>query len=192
MTLLILGLVLFLGTHSIRIVADDWRTRQIARLGPYGWKAAYSLASIAGFVLIVYGYGMTREQAIDIWSAPAWTRHLAALLTIVTFVLIAAAYVPGNRIKAAIGHPMIVGAKVWAFAHLISNGRLGDIVLFGAFLAWAVLDFRACRVRDRASAVRYPIGPLSRDIAVVGIGLIAWWLFARYLHGPLIGVNPFS
>jgi uncharacterized membrane protein len=192
MELLIAGLVIFLGTHSVRIFAEDWRTRQIARLGPYGWKGLYTLVSLAGFALIVWGYGLTRENPVVIWEPPIWTRHAAALLTIATFVLWVAAYVPGNRIKAAIGHPMIVGVKVWAFAHLISNGRLGDVVLFAAFLAWAVFDFRAARGRDRAAGTRYPVGPVSRDLTTVVVGLVAWWVFAAYLHGWLIGVRPFG
>ena len=135
MTYLVLGLVLFLGVHSTRIFADDWRTRQIARLGEGAWKGLYSVASLAGFALLVWGYGQTRIDPVVVWDPPTWTRHLAALLMIPAFVLVVAAYVPGNRIKAAVGHPMVAGVKVWAIAHLLSNGRLGDIVLFGVFLA---------------------------------------------------------
>ena len=190
MSWLILGLLLFLGTHSVRIFAEGWRTRQIARLGPQGWKGLYSLLSLAGFALIVWGYALTREHPLELWSPPPWTRHAAALLTIVTFVFWAAAYVPGNRIKAALGHPMLLGVKVWALAHLICNARLADVVLFVAFLVWAVLAFRAARKRDRASGTRYPRGPAHRDIATVVIGLLAWWVFAQYLHEWLIGVRP--
>jgi uncharacterized membrane protein len=189
---LIVGLVIFLGAHSVRIFAEQWRAGQIARLGEQRWKGLYSLASLAGFALIVWGYGISREHPVVLWDPPSWTRQVAALLTIITFVLWAAAYVPGNRIKAMLGHPMILGVKVWAFAHLISNGRLADVVLFGAFLVWAVLDFRAARQRDRAAGTRYPSGATHRDLATVAIGLIAWWVFAQYLHGWLIGVRPFG
>ena len=192
MLTLLAGLVLFLAPHSIRIFAEGWRDRTIERMGKGPWKGVYSLVSIAGLVLIVWGYAMTRAEPVTLWNPPAWTRHIAALVTLPAFILLAAAYVPGNRIKARIGHPMIAGVKLWAFAHLISNGRLGDVLLFGAFILWAVFDFRAARARDRAAAVRYPPGSTARDVAVVIVGLAAWGLFAIYLHAWLIGVRPFA
>ena len=191
MTLLILGLILFLGTHSVRIVADDWRTARIAQLGENGWKGLYSLASALGLGLIVWGYGLARAEPVALWAPPGWTKHVAALLTLPAFVLIAAAYVPGNRIKAAVGHPMVAGVKVWAIAHLLSNGNLADVLLFGAFLAWAVLDFRSARQRDRAANLRHPAGTLARDGIVTAAGIGAWALFASVLHLWLIGVRPY-
>ncbi len=192
MTLLIAGLVVFLGAHSVRIFADPWRTRTIARVGEGPWKGIYSLVSLAGFALIVWGYGMARGTPVVLWTPPVWTRHLAALLTLPAFVLVTAAYVPGNRLKAAVGHPMIAGVKVWAFAHLVANGMLADVVLFGAFVAWAVVDFAASRRRDRLAGRTYPAGRVGGDLAVVGIGIVAWAVFAFVLHGPLIGVRPFG
>lgn len=191
MTLLILGLLLFLGTHSIRIVADGWRTARVARLGENGWKVLYSLASALGLGLIVWGYGLARAEPMVLWVPPAWTRHLAALLTLPAFVLIAAAYVPGSRIKAALGHPMVAGVKVWAIAHLLSNGNLADVVLFGAFLLWAVFDFRSARQRDRAAGVRYRPGSAARDGMAIAAGAGVWALFAGFLHLWLIGVRPY-
>ena len=193
MTLLILGLVIFLGVHSVRIVADGWRTATIARIGALPWKGLYSLVSIAGFVLIVIGYGMTRAQpTVDLFTPPGWARHLASLLTLFTFILLAAAYVPGNRIKAAVGHPMIAGVKLWAIAHLLANGRVGDVVLFGAFLVWAMFDFRAARARDRATGVTRTSAGIARDAITVVVGLVGWAVFAMMLHGMLIGVRPFG
>lgn len=192
MTLLLVGLALFLGIHSVRIFAEGLRTSGIQSMGPLGWKAVYSIVAIAGLVFIVYGYGLTREAPIDLWNPPRWTRHLASLLTLPVFVLIAAAYLPGTHIKAALGHPMILGVKAWALAHLLSNGRLADVILFGAFLAWAILDYRAARRRDREHAVTYRAEGVVRDVAVVAIGLAAWAAFAMVLHGPLIGVRPFG
>lgn len=192
MTLLLLGLAIFLGAHSVRIFAEDWRTARIAALGPGAWKALYSVVSIAGFVALAYGYGLTREAPLDLWHPARWTRHLAALLTLPAFVLVAAAYIPGSHIKAKLRHPMILGVKTWAIAHLLCNGRLGDVVLFGAFLLWAVLDFRAARQRDRRLGTTYPAVGVGRDIAVVIAGAAAWAAFALYLHGPLIGVLPFG
>jgi uncharacterized membrane protein len=192
MTTLIVGLIVFLGTHSVRIVADGWRTQQIARIGEKTWKAGYSLVSLAGFVLIVWGYGMARAEPVWLWAPPVWTRHLAALLTVPAFILLVAAYVPGTRIRAVVGHPMVVGVKVWAFAHLLANGTLADVLLFGAFLAWAVLDYAAARRRDRAAGIRYPAGLLARDIAAVVVGVVVWAAFALWLHAWLIGVRPFG
>ncbi len=192
MTLLILGLVLLLGMHSIRIVADDFRGAQVARLGINGWKAIYSIVSIAGFVLLVYGYGLAREAPTVLFVPPPWTRHVTALLTIPAFVLLAAAYVPGTRIKRAVGHPMVAGVKIWAFAHLLANGMLADVLLFGAFLAWAVFDYVAARRRDRASGRVYPVGPPMRDVTAVAVGLAAYAVFAFWLHAWWIGVRPFG
>jgi uncharacterized membrane protein len=192
MTLLMLGLALFLGVHSTRIVADSWRTATIARVGEMPWKGIYSLLSIAGFVLLVVGYGAARQSPVVLYAPPVWTRHLAALLTIPAFVLLAAAYVPGNAIKRAVGHPMMAGVKVWALAHLLANGTLADFLLFGTFLSWAVLGFIAARRRDRAAGTTYPAGPGSRTAIAVVAGLVAWAVFAFALHRPLIGVAPFG
>jgi uncharacterized membrane protein len=191
-TVLILGLILFLGMHSVRIVADGFRSAQVARLGLNSWKAIYSVVSIVGFVLIVYGYGLARESPTVLFVPPAWMRHVTALLTIPAFILLAAAYVPGTRIKKAVGHPMVAGVKIWAFSHLLANGTLADVVLFGAFLAWAVFDYVAARRRDRAAGVVYITGPVSRDITAVVIGLVAYAAFAFWLHAWWIGVRPFG
>ena len=192
MSLLILGLVLFIAPHAVRIVADGWRTRTVARIGVLPWKGIVSVVSIAGFVLMVAGYGEARTAPVVLWSPPVAMKHVAALLTLAAFVLLAAAYVPGNAIKAAVGHPMVLGVKTWALAHLLSNGTLADVVLFGAFLAWAVVDYIAARRRDRATGTVYAIGPVSRDVVAVVAGLLAWAAFALWLHGPLIGVRPFG
>jgi uncharacterized membrane protein len=192
MTWLVVGLVLFLGVHSVRIVADDWRTARIAAMGMGPWKLAYTVVSLIGFALIIYGYGQARQATALLYTPPVWTRHAAALLTLVGFVLVAAAYVKGTRIKARVGHPMVLGVKVWAFAHLIANGTVADVMLFGAFLVWAILDYVAARRRDRVAGTVYPVGPVSRDLIAIGAGGLAWALFAFVLHGPLIGVRPFA
>lgn len=192
MTILILGLVIFLGVHSTRIVADAWRTTQLARLGEKPWKGLYSSASIVGFALIIWGFGLARAEPVVLWNPPGWTRHVAAMLTLVSFVLLTAAYVPGNRIKAAVGHPMVLGVKIWAFAHLVANSRLADVLLFGAFFVWAVLNFISSRRRDRAEGTRYPVGTVKGDFIAVAIGVVAWAVFAMYLHAWLIGVKPYD
>lgn len=192
MIYLVAGLILFLGTHSVRIFADDWRTAQVVRLGAQKWKGLYSLASLAGFVLLVWGYGQARLDPVILWSPPVWTRHLASLLVLPAFVLVAAGNMRGTRIKAAVGHPMVLGTKLWAFAHLLANGALADVVLFGAFLAWAIADYASARKRDRAAGTVYPPGTLARDALAVVIGVAAWVAFGFWLHGPLIGVRPFA
>jgi uncharacterized membrane protein len=192
MTWLILGLLIFLGSHSVRIFAESWRGERVAAMGLNAWKGVYSIVSIAGFVLIVWGYGVARGAPVIVYSPPVWTKHLAALLTIPAFILLAAAYVPGTRIKRAVGHPMVAGVKAWAFAHLLANGTLADVVLFGAFLVWAIADYIAARRRDRAAGTVYVVGPITRDVAAVVVGLLAWAAFAFWLHAALIGVRPFG
>jgi len=190
MLLLILGLLIFLGTHSLRIFADGWRTRQRERIGAMRWKGLLSLVSLAGFVMVCWGFGLARANTFAVWSPPVWTRHLAALLVLFAFILLAASSVPGTRIKAAIGHPMTVAVKVWALAHLLANGTLADIVLFGSFLAWSIATFASARRRDRAAGTVYPAMGISRDLAAVAVGVVSWVIFARFLHLWLIGVSP--
>ena len=192
MLLLILGLVLFLGIHSVRIVADGLRSRLIARRGLNAWKGVYSLISIAGFVAICIGFGQARHDTVVLWSPPRWTHDVAALLTLLAFILVTAAYVPGNGIKARVKDPMILGVKCWAAGHLFANGTLADVVLFGSFLAWAVLDFRAARQRRRAGGEpAVAPGRASRTAIAAVVGVLAWMLFALHLHQWLIGVAPF-
>ena len=191
MTYLILGLILFLGLHSIRIVADSFRASTVARIGLNPWKGVYTIVSLAGFALICYGYGLSRGEPGMLWVPPRWTNHAAALLMLISFILIAAAYVPGNRIKARVGHPMVLGVKVWAFAHLLANGRIGDVVLFGAFLAWAVADYVSLRRRDRAAGTVVVTLGASRDIIAIVAGVAGYLVFALWLHLRLIGVKPF-
>lgn len=191
MIVLVLGLLLFLGPHSVRLVADDWRSARIASMGIGRWKGLYSLVSIVGFVLIIVGYGMARANAgMPLWTPPVWTRHLASPLTLVGFILIVAAHVPRSRLRALVGHPMLLGTALWALAHLLANGGLADLVLFGAFLVWAVADFVVSRRRDRAEG-RARRGTWGSDLTSVVAGTVAWYVFAMYLHAPLIGVRPF-
>lgn len=192
MSTLVAGLILFLGVHSVRIFAEPWRVRTIARIGENRWKGVYSLISIAAFVLLVWGYGQARQQGVVLFEPPVFMRHMTSLLMLVSFVLLAAAKVPGNHIKARLGHPMIIGVKVWAFAHLLANGRLSDVVLFGAFLVWAIADFIAARKRDRVAGTVYPPGDELRTLLTVVAGVVAWAVFVAGLHLWLIGVAPFA
>jgi len=192
MVYLIFGLVLFLGVHSVRIFADGWRTQTIGRVGEKAFKGAYAALSLLGFVLIIWGFGMAREVPTVLWTPPHGMRHGAALFNVLAFVLLMAAYVPRNGIKARVHHPMVLAVKTWAFAHLISNGNLAHVVLFGAFLAWAVLDFISARRRDRVQGIQYPSGKASATLLTVLLGVLVSGVFAMWLHGLLIGIKPFG
>lgn len=190
MVYLILGLVIFIGVHSVRIVAEDWRTGVRARMGENAYKGIYSLLSVVGFILLVWGFGVARETPVIVWLPPVGLRHLASLLTLIAFILLTAAYVPGNSIKARLHHPMVLSVKTWALAHLLANGMLAHVVLFGSLLLWAVFSFRAARQRDRAQGIQYPAGRVVPTLITVVVGAIAWAVFALWLHGLLIGVKP--
>ena len=192
MPYLILGLFIFLGVHSVRIFADGWRDTVRSRMGVNAFKGLYSLLSFAGLALIVWGFVQARETPTLLWLPPTELRHFAALFNVLAFVLLVAAYVPGNAIKARVHHPMVLGVKTWAFAHLLANGNLAHMVLFGAFLAWAVLDFISLRRRDRVQGIQYPAGTLSATVLTVLLGVVFAGVFAMWVHGLLIGVKPFS
>lgn len=190
MIMMILGLIVFLGVHSLRIFADDWRSQQRARLGEMRWKGLYALASLIGFVLLCWGFSLARQQPVLLYVPPLALRHLNALFTLLAFVLVAAAYIPRNHLKAKFGHPMLLGVNVWAFGHLLANGMLHDVVLFGAFLLWAIVLFIVSRRRDRRTVTVYPAGTLAGDGMTVVAGVAVWIVFAFWLHLPLIGVKP--
>ena len=192
MVYLLAGLAIFLGVHSVRVFADGWRSQMRDKLGVQTYRGLYSLLLLAGFMLIVWGFGIARQTPVQLWMPPVGMRHLAALLTLVAFVLLASAYVPDNMIKARVHHPMVAGVKVWAFAHLLANGNLAHVILFGTFLAWAVLLFIASRKRDRRDSVDYASGQAGATGMAVAIGVASWIAFTLWLHGWLIGVRPFG
>jgi uncharacterized membrane protein len=189
MIYLILGLAIFLGAHSIAIVAGAWRARVIERLGKGTWKGLYTLASLVGFGLLIYGYGQARLDPVLLYAPPLWTRHLSALLMLPVFPLVFAAYLPG-RIQTALKHPMLAAVKFWALAHLISNGMLADVLLFGGFLAWAVADRMSFKHRTQPDLRTASPSKANDAIAVIG-GLLVYVVFALWLHVRLIGVYPF-
>ena len=189
---LMAGLLLFLGVHAMRVFANDWRSRMRTRIGAGSFKGIYSVASLAGFVLLVWGYGVARRQPVVLWNPPVAMRHVATLLTLFAFVLVAAAYVPGNQIKARLHHPMVLGVKVWALAHLLANGTLADVLLFGSFLVWAIVLFAASRRRDRREGAMYAPGTAGATGITVVVGVLAWAAFAFWLHRVLMGVAPFG
>jgi uncharacterized membrane protein len=189
MPLFIAGLVIFLGIHSAAIVSPGWREAQIARRGEGVWKGLYSVVSVVGFALLIYGYGLARQSPVVLYTPPAATRHIALALMIPVFPLLLAAYLPG-RIQTAAKHPMLLAVKIWATAHLLSNGTLVDVLLFGAFLVWAVLDRIAAKRRAVPRVTPgAPPSSLNDAIALVGgLGIYAAFLMGAHLW--LIGVSP--
>ncbi len=188
MTLLVIGLVLFLGIHSIRIVADPLRMKLLAALGPVGYKGFYSVISLVGLVLIVIGYGQARLEPTWLYYPPPFLRHLNMLLMLLVFPALLAAYFPG-RIQNLLKHPMLVAVKAWALAHLLVNGTLAAVLLFGGFLVWAVADRISVKRRSGpGSAPQLPRTALNDVIVVIG-GLGLYVAFAFWLHPILFGVS---
>ena len=207
MTQLILGLILFLGAHSVRIWADGWRNQTIEAYGEKAFKGVYALVSILGFYLLVVGYGEARLQTVALWNPPIFIKHISMLLMLLSSILLVATYIPRNHFKMRLGHPMVLSVKVWALSHLLANGNLADLVLFGSFLIWAVLNFRSARARDRALLLNLNVTEeaagesiaesesahqpklLSTIITLVG-GIAIWALITFVLHAKIVGVSP--
>ena len=188
MNSLIAGLVVFFSVHSIAIVADGWRQRMIARMGEWPWKGLYSMIAAIGLVLIIWGYGLARQEPVVLYSPPVWLRYVAVVLLIPVFPLLFSTYLPG-RIQSATKHPMLAATKLWAFSHLLANGTLADVLLFGAFLVWAVADRISLKRRDEPWVPSLPRTGANDLIAVVG-GLGVYVAFLLWLHALLIGVSP--
>jgi uncharacterized membrane protein len=193
MLLLILGLTLFLGIHSLQSLAPQWRQHTIARWGALPFKGMYAAVSLLGFVLLVKGYEQARLEPVTLWLPPRGMAHATVLLMWLAMVLLIAAYVPRNQIKAKLRHPMTLSVKVWALAHLLSNGQLADVLLFGGFLLWSVLVFRAARQRDRLALHTPPEGTLVGSLLALALGTGVWAAFIfGGLHLWLVGVMPLN
>ncbi len=187
MSVLIAGLVIFLGVHSIAIVAPGVRTRVQSSMGEGPWKGAYALVSLIGLVLIIYGFGLARQSPMVLYVPPPWMRHVTFLFMLPVFPLILAAYLPG-RIKAAMKHPMLAAVKFWAFGHLLANGMLADVLLFGGFLTWAVAD--RISLKRRGQAIRTAPPGRFNDLIAVVLGLALYVFFIAWAHLRLFGVSP--
>ena len=189
MSLLIIGLIIFLGSHSCRIFAEPWRNHMIDRLGEVKWKGLYTIISIIGLVLVVIGYGQARQTPVVLWQPATYLTHIAILLNLVAFIFLAGSSPSNNAIRLKLKHPMILGVKVWALAHLLANGTLVDLILFGSFLLWAVLDFRSARKRPILMPEKVVISTKATVIVIVS-GIVIWAAFIFGLHQYLIGVSP--
>ena len=191
MTTFLAGLAIFLGMHSAQALYPGAREAVIARIGALGWKGLYSVVSLAGFWLLVQGYGEARPAAEVIWTPPGGLMHFSALLNVIAFIFLAASGIPGNAIRARVGHPMTIGVKTWALAHLLANGDSVSMLLFAAILVWAVLVFRAARRRQPAAgAAAATSGAATLATVLVGAGAGIWFAFVG--HAMLIGVAPFG
>lgn len=186
MVYLIVGLAMFLAAHSISIVNERWRDRIAERIGVWPWKGIYSLVAIPGFVLICWGYGLARQEPLVLYTPPAWMHHIAMLLMVFVFPLFLAANLPG-RIKTAVRHPLLAATKIWAFAHLLVNGSLADVLLFGSFLIWAVLDRISMKGRTQRPIPSAPASTMN-DAAALIVGLLIFGGFVVWGHKALIGV----
>ena len=189
MSLLIIGLIIFLGSHSCRIFAEPWRNNMIDRLGEVKWKGLYTIISLIGLVLVVIGYGQAKQTPVVLWQPATYLTHIAILLNLVAFIFLAASASTNNAIRLKLKHPMILGVKVWALAHLLANGTLVDLILFGSFLLWAVLDFRSARKRPIHMQEKVVVSSKATIIVII-TGVVVWAVFIFGLHQYLIGVSP--
>jgi len=185
--LLILGLALFLGVHVVT-TRRALRASLIARLGEGGYKILYTVIALVGLALVVKGYSVYRAtEWIDIWYPPKGMRHLVLALMLPAVILVVAAYIRG-RIYTRLKHPMLAGVKLWAVAHLLANGDLGSIILFGSVLAWAVYDRISLKHRADAGAPPIPVGGVGNDLIAIGVGVVAYLALAFSFHPLVIGV----
>jgi uncharacterized membrane protein len=189
MTLFVAGLLVFLGIHSVSIVAPRWRDTQAGRMGENGWRGLYSLASIASLVAMIYGYGMARQTPVMVYVPPLALKHLALLLMLPVFPLLIAAYVPG-RIKRLARNPMLLAVILWSVSHLLANGTLNDLLLFGGFLCWAVADLISVSRRSHVRPVPGAPASAMNDVIVVAVGLGLYLFMLLWAHVRLAGVSP--
>lgn len=188
---MILGLVLFLGMHLL-ITDRSKRAELIARLGEGGYKIAFSVVSLVGLALIIWGFATYRATGwIDVWYPPVWMKHVTIALMLPAVIMVAASYIRG-RIYTTLKHPMLAGIKLWAAAHLLANGDLGSIILFGSFLAWAVIDRISLKRRADSGAPPIPVGGVGNDAIAIGVGVVAYLALGFAFHPVVIGVPVFG
>lgn len=191
MAILVLGIIIFLGMHLVRVVAPGFRAGIIESRGKGTWMGLYTIVSLVGLCLIIYGFGQARGETGMLYDPPIFLRHIALLLMLVAFIVLAAGFLPAGRIAVALKHPQVLSIKIWALAHLLANGETSSVLLFGSFLAWAVILRISLKRRERAGEKVLPVFRSTRnDVLAVLIGLVAFVLFVWKLHELLIGVQP--
>ena len=189
MVFLLAGLILFFGVHAISIISETWRDRMAGKIGELPWKGLYGMIALVGLVLLIHGYDLTRGTSVIVYTPAPWLRHLAMVLLLPVFPLLLAAYLPG-RLRRWTRHPMLLATILWAAAHLLVNGRVVDLLLFGAFLVWAVVDLWSLQSRRSRPTPAAPATKANDLIALLG-GLGLYGLFVVRLHELLIGVPIF-
>jgi uncharacterized membrane protein len=192
MTLLVLGLVICLGLHSTRIIFESGRERAIARIGEGPWKGVYSLISVVGFALIIWGFAQARYDAPQLWTPPAWARHITMLLMLIALILFAGFLFKRSHIAVMTHHPMLWSVLLWSVGHLFANGSAADLVLFGAFFVWSVADLGSSYARDRRNGIVYPEPQLAATAGAIVVGLVVYGLLIGGLHLRLFGVSPLA
>jgi uncharacterized membrane protein len=193
MTLLIAGIILFLGLHLVRVVAPGFRQSMIASIGERGWKIAYSVASILTLVLLIYGFGQARHVTGMLYNPPVWMAHITITLMLIAVICLVASLLPAGHIAVKTKHPMVLSVKIWALSHLLANGETSSVLLFGAFLAWGVILRISLKRRQRAGEITLrPFVSAKYDLYAVVIGVVAWALITFKLHEVLIGVSPLA
>lgn len=191
MLILVLGLVIFFCLHSVRLVAPQWREKIMTAHGAMRWKIRFGMITLLATAFIVMGYMQVRLEPVWLWFPPVWTRHLAGLLILVALFFVGSALVPNTTMKKKVGYPMLIAVKIWAFAHLISNGTLADVIIFGSFLVWSIVSFAVYRRRDRkAGVVRDQESGVQFDLAAFTFAMVSWFAIVFYLHQAIIGVSP--
>ncbi|RVK25202.1 NnrU family protein [Sinorhizobium meliloti] len=191
MAILVLGIIIFLSMHLVRVVAPGFRAGIIDSRGKGTWMGLYTIVSLVGLCLIIYGFGQARGETGMVYDPPIFLRHIALLLMLAAFIVLAAGFLPAGRIAVALKHPQVLSIKIWALAHLLANGETSSVLLFGSFLAWAVILRISLKRRERAGEKVLPVFKSARnDVLAVVIGLVAFVLFVWKLHELLIGVQP--
>ncbi|MDX0162938.1 NnrU family protein [Sinorhizobium meliloti] len=191
MAILVLGIIIFLGMHLVRVVAPGFRAGIIDSRGKGTWMGLYTIVSLVGLCLIIYGFSQARGETGMLYDPPTFLGHIALLLMLVAFIVLAAGFLPAGRIAVALKHPQVLSIKIWALAHLLANGETSSVLLFGSFLAWAVILRISLKRRERAGEKVLPVFKSARnDVLAVVIGLVAFVLFVWKLHELLIGVQP--
>ncbi|TYL47407.1 NnrU family protein [Marinomonas sp. IMCC 4694] len=194
MLVLVIGLVIFFGVHSIGMFAPKWRERAMAREGSLRWKLRFGMITLIATGFIIMGYMQMRVEPVWLWFPPLWTRHASALMMLVALFFVGSAFIPNSTMKNKMGYPLWIAVKIWALAHLLSNGTLADVMVFGGFLVWAIVGFAVYRRRDRKAGVVYKTSDKSSlrpNIVSLVFAMVSWIMIAFHLHLALIGVAPF-
>jgi uncharacterized membrane protein len=193
MAWLVVGIILFLGVHLVRVFAPGFRQSMIDRLGQSGWRGVYSIVSLLTLVLLIYGFSVARYETTVLYSPPVWMAHITLTLMLLAMICLAASLLPAGYIASKTKHPMVLSVKIWAFAHLLANGDSASVLLFAAFLAWGVILRIALKRRERAGELTLrPFVSARYDLLAVVIGAVAWGLIIWKLHEWIIGVSPLA